>query len=534
VHEPIPLVSLVNLALPAEVDTVLQKATAKRPNERYRDARTLSSAFRDSLHPVSLSPGQPVKSDQSRAPSLPTFLRGDRAEHAPTVFVGRKHEIERLNEFLGHANLGNGMVAFVAGDAGSGKTSLIGAFAQEAQEEDPELLVVQGSCNAFSGQGDPYLPFRDALRMLAGDVESRMASGVITRAQAMALWRAVPLTARTITQYGPNLVGTFVPGSGLLSRTMTAAPDDPALSAEVRDLVNRERAAQGDLEQGQLFEQVSEVLRAVAQVHPILLLLDDLQWADGGSINLLFHLGRRLTGSRILIVAAYRPEEVALGREGERHPLQPVLDEFKREFGDVWIDLNEIEGDEFVEAFLDSEPNRLSQKFRETLYQHTQGHALFTVELLRDLQEEGDLVKDEDGYWIESPSLEWQNLPARVEGVIEARIGRLEDELREILTVAAVEGENFTVQVVARVQQLQERRLLHTLSQELDRRHQLVRERQGLQLAGRYLSRYRFAHALFQRYLYNDISEGERRLLHGEVARILEELYEGRLEEITV
>ena len=78
-----------------------------------------------------------------------------------------------------------------------------------------------------------------------------------------------------------------------------------------------------------LFDQATRVLQALAQRHPLLLILDDLQWADAASISLLFHLGRRLAGQRILIVGAYRPEEVAAGREGQPHPLQPVLRELQ-------------------------------------------------------------------------------------------------------------------------------------------------------------------------------------------------------------
>jgi ABC-type oligopeptide transport system substrate-binding subunit len=259
-----------------------------------------------------------------------------------------------------------------------------------------------------------------------------------------------------------------------------------------------------------------------------------MQWADSGSINLLFHLGRELAGTRVLLVCAYRPEEVALGRDGAKHPLEPVLSELKRAYGEIWIDLNQIQGERFVEDFIDSEPNRLGDSFRNQLFEHTSGHALFTVELLRDLQERGDLVTDNEGYWVEGPELDWNRLPTRVEGVIEARIGRLEEELRDILTVAAVEGEDFTAQVVAQVQEIQERKLLHILSRELEKHHKLVLARETFRLNGMLLSRYRFAHTLFQRYLYNDLSPGERTLLHGEIAAVLEELHGGDLDAVAV
>jgi tetratricopeptide (TPR) repeat protein len=298
-----------------------------------------------------------------------------------------------------------------------------------------------------------------------------------------------------------------------------------------------------EVEQSYLFKQVTKVLRTVAQEQPLLLMLDDVQWADAASISLLFHLGRRLAGadSRVLIACAYRPEEVAVDRavsgQAQRHTLASALSEFKRTFGDVWVDLGQAdrtEGRRFIDALLDAEPNRLAEGFRATLFKRTEGHPLFTIELLRTMQERGDLLRDEDGYWIKGPALDWETLPARVEAVIEERIDRLDPELQEILAVAGVEGEVFTAQVVAQVQQKAERPLLHRLSQELERRHRLVREQEEVQTARRRMFRYRFRHLLFQDYVYNRLSLGERRLLHGDVAAALEKLYEGQLDEMAV
>jgi tetratricopeptide (TPR) repeat protein len=150
------------------------------------------------------------------------------------------------------------------------------------------------------------------------------------------------------------------------------------------------------------------------------------------------------------------------------------------------------------------------------------------------MQEHGDLVRDKDGAWVEGSTLGWDRLPPKVEGVIEARIGRLRDELREILSVASVEGEEFTAQVVAQVQGVDELRVLRSLSMELDKRHHLVREQPTLQVGCRRLARYLFAHALFQEHLYGELSDGERALLHDRVARALESLYQGRLGDAVV
>ena len=158
------------------------------------------------------------------------------------------------------------------------------------------------------------------------------------------------------------------------------------------------------------------------------MILDDLQWADAASIGLLFHLGRRLDESRILILGAYRPDEVALGRDGQRHPLEKALAELKRYQGDVSVDLDRTvvaEGRGFVDAYLDAGPNSLDEAFREALYRRTGGHPLFVVELLQAMRERGALSQDATGHWAATPALDWNTLPARVEGVIEERVGRL-------------------------------------------------------------------------------------------------------------
>ncbi|TEU12982.1 MAG: tetratricopeptide repeat protein, partial [Anaerolineales bacterium] len=203
-----------------------------------------------------------------------------------------------------------------------------------------------------------------------------------------------------------------------------------------------------------------------------------------------------------------------------------------REFGDITVNLGQAESRDFIEAFLDSEPNRLGVAFREMLYRQTHGHPLFTIELLRGLQERGDLVQDPEGRWVEGPALDWETLPARVEAVIAERIGRLAEPLRAALRVASVEGEVFTAEVVARVQAADEREVVGRLSGELDRRHRLVRAQAIERLGSRRVSRYRFRNYLFQKYLYDNLDEVERAYLHEDVGNVLEELYGDQASEI--
>jgi tetratricopeptide (TPR) repeat protein len=532
-NQPLPSTRDSRPELPEELNDVIQRATVKDPDERYADVMEMVEAYRQGLDTVE------VVTPPSDELHIPSFLEeaDEEREVEQPVFVARDRELEQLYTFLEKALAGQGQVIFVTGGSGRGKTALINEFCRLAQVTHEDLVVASGTCNAHTGVRDPYLPFRDVFGMLTGDVERIWAAGSITRDHAIKLWGLMPLSVQALLDYGSSLIDILIPGMALLERARDAYPKKTETLAQLERLFERKKSGVTELEQSHVFEQCTNVLRTLAEEYPLTLLLDDLQWADNASIDLLFHLGRRLEGSRILIVGAFRPEVVALGRDDERHPLESVVNELKGKLGEITMDLGieeEAEGKEFINSFLDTEPNRLGSNFRQALHEHTGGHPLFTIELLRAMQERGDIVQDKQGRWVEGLSLAWDELPARVEAVIEERIGRLEEDLREMLSVASVEGEDFTVQVIARVQDVKERQLLRDLSQELEKRHRLVREQDELRVDGTLLSRYRFAHHLLQRYLYNDLSAGERRLLHGEIGSVLEELFGDSSDKIAV
>jgi len=466
------------------------------------------------------------------------------AEERP-VFVGRQRELDKMERLLDDALRGRGRVVFVTGEPSSGKTALISEFARRAMATHRDLVVAGGTCNAHSGIGDPYLPFLEVLQLPTGDVDTPRAGDALTQEQARRLWATWPAAAQTLVELGPDLLDRFVPGASLLARVRASVPWPRGKAWRNRLVELVERKATGPdavaAQQEGLFEQITHVFQSLSRRQPLVLVLDDLQWADGGSISLLFHLGRRLAGSRILVVGAYRPGELALipqdhqdpegfgkpsGSE-ERHPLASVVHELEREGGDIQVDLSQAGGRQFVEAYLDGQPNRLGTVFRDTLTRHTDGNPLFTVELLRGLQERGDLVQDEAGRWVEGPELDWGRLPARVEAVVAQRIGRLPPGCRATLAVASVKGQVFGAEVVARVQGVDPEAVIHCLSGPLSQQYHLVCA-EGVERLGpgrQRLSRYRFRHQLFQEYLYASLDEVERVHLHEAVGNALEALY---------
>jgi tetratricopeptide (TPR) repeat protein len=485
-----------------------------------------------------------LKTDGARdiapRPSIPAQYRSARS-YTPLskaegpLFVARQQELKWLDGILDAALEKQHRVVFVLGEAGQGKTALMQAFARRAQQAHPKLIVAGGNCNAYTGMGDSYLPFREILELLTGDVEARTAAGTLSYNQADRLWHTLRVTTQAVLEVGRDLLDTFLPIRPLLDRVATAAPGGAAWQAQLQALA-ASKAIRTDtgIQQQTLFEQYARVVQDVARRVPLLLLLDDLQWADRGSVDLLFHLGRRLVGHRVLIVGAYRPTEVMLGREGERHPLERVVNEFQGDWGDILLDLDQSEGHALIEGLIDSESNRLDQAFRDKLYRQTGGHPLFTLELLRDMQERGDLVKDEDARWIEQNQLDWKTVPARVEGVIGERFNRLGPPLQALLQVASVEGEEFTAELVAQVLRIDEAEVIRRLSRDLDKTHRLVRA-VGIKREGAIrLSRYRFEHILTQQYVYSQLDAAEQVYFNEALGHALERWYGDQAEQVAV
>ncbi len=462
------------------------------------------------------------------------FTSGARAGQASDGrgirFAGREEELSRLHQLLDRALKGDGTAAFVTGEAGTGKSVLSREFCTRSLDAHPDLVAVTGCCDAHTGVGDAYRPFREILRLLTGDVEEAWRAGSISTEHAGRLWSVLPSATDAIVDVGRDLLDTLVMSRGLADRVAAHGPEGVELAARVYALADaRPPPSNGPL-QSKLFDQFGRVLRRIARKRPILLILEDLQWADSGSLDLLFQLGRHLDGSRIVVLGLYRPSEVLLGRNGERHPLLKAVTEFRMAHGRREVALVEDGDRPFLEAVIDSEPNALGTEFREALFRLTRGHALFTVELLRQLKDERRIRQDGAGRWEEAAEIRWDVLPDKIEAVMEERTSRLSETLQRLLSIASVEGERFALEVVSGVMGAEPAALLALVGEELEKRHRLVELEEIGRIDGRRLTLFRFRHILFQQFLYAGLNQAERVLLHEEVGRALERLYGERSE----
>ncbi len=415
-------------------------------------------------------------------------------------FVGRTRELAQLDTALTAALCGQGQLRLITGESGSGKTALLAAFTARALAAQPDLLLLNSNGNAYTSSGDPYWSFLEMLRQLSA---APFGSPFLAQAQATRLEAARPATRAALTGAAPGLL-----------HWLNAAPETspPPLT----DLLTR-------------------ALLAVTAVRPLLLVVDDAQWADRESLNLLLHLARRLAGRRLLLLVAARVDALEPGAPANAAPsLATVYQELRHTLGAIQLDLTLADGRLFIDALLDSESNRLGEAFREALYRHTGGHALFTTELLQALQERGDLIRDASGFWIARERLLWTTLPARVEGVIATRIGQLLPDWQTLLTVASVEGDEFTAAVVADVLGWSEAEVCRLCSGALARQHRLLVPLGVQQVGETGLARYRFRHLLFQQYCYARLDAVEQARLHLQVGRALETHYADHAPDISL
>jgi DNA-binding SARP family transcriptional activator len=441
-------------------------------------------------------------------------------------FVGRRNSLALLQEkLIGILTGKTGNVHFISGEAGSGKSWLTREFVIQAQDIHPPLVIASGNCNAYTGKGDPFLPFREIFSELCGDFEPQYHAGKITRENALRLWHALPNIFQSINNYGRGLIGSIIPEYLLVEEIIEERFAGQEWYQKLSEYTKSQHNTSAATNQVPvLFSQVTAVLRKIASYHPLILVIDDLHWADTGSINLLMHLGKHLAGSPILILCAFRSAEVFVPQGDQVHPLIPVLNELQREHGDILINLDEVSGREFITDVLESEPNALSPDFGDYLYRITAGHALAVSELLRSFQENGSLVKNKEGRWVECGQRAFEQLPPKIEGILALRIQTLPEQAQQYLSLASIQGEVFNAEVIAQVTGDKVKKVLQLLNHTVAHQHHLIHHQQQPLREKERFTIYKFHHILYQKYFYDNLDANERAQLHGQVGDALEAL----------
>jgi serine/threonine protein kinase/pimeloyl-ACP methyl ester carboxylesterase/tetratricopeptide (TPR) repeat protein len=474
--------------IPRALDLVINRLLAKQPEQRYQRLDELIAE----LHALQHTTKQSTKS--APPPRIHSESKGLGVAAASQIvsdvesdlFVGREREMQRLESLLESAAAGAGRIVFITGDAGLGKTSLASRFVEKTIQRGNGVLGLSGHCAEQYGASEAYLPFLNAFgRLLNGPAKSSV----------------VPLLQNHAPAWSLQFTSAFT-------------------STDVRDQLRRETMG---ATQERMLREMGDFLGAMSDQSTVVLLLEDLHWADPPSINLIRYLSKVIGRMRLLLIGTFRPDDLEL----VNRPLRECLRELKGsdQFEEMTLGVLDRQA---ITNYLDARfpANDFSHELAELILQKTGGHPLFVTRLAKDLGERGDIIK-QNSHWslARNVSEVCLEMPESVLGIIRRRVDMLAEKDAQLLRFASVQGEEFLSRVTAEVlagdlPEIEERLERLTTSSHL------VRNCGEEELPdGSMSTRYRFAHALYQNVLYEDLVASRRRQLHLQTADLLEKHY---------
>jgi tetratricopeptide (TPR) repeat protein len=396
-----------------------------------------------------------IRWDPLPEPVVPLPARLEVARPAP--FVGRAPELARLEPLLARAGQGGRQVILLGGEPGIGKSRLARELAVAAHARGATIL--QGRCDEDLRM--PYQPFVEALSHLV----EHAADAVLER---------------HVDEHGGELTRLV----GALGRRL---PDAPA-----------PRTTDGDTERYLLFSAVVGLLNAEQSQRPVVLFLDDIQWADTPTLLLLRHLVASDLRLRLTVIATFRSTEF-----DDEHPLAKLLADLHREPDVTRVDLGGLEAEAVAELARDATGQELTGATLDaarTLQRRTSGNAFFVTEMLRHHRD--DLFAAQ--------------MPGSVRDVLERRLQRLGDRVRDPLAAASVIGQEFDLELVGRMLDADADAVIDAVDAAAEAALVVAPRHPG--------DRYAFAHGLIVTTLYDALGPARRGRLHRRAATALEEL----------
>jgi DNA-binding SARP family transcriptional activator len=431
----------------------------------------LSSPARPGAEPTMRVPSLPVRQPPGPpAPPAQAFLLLDRIVRGQ--LVGREWEVAQIGTLWQRAAAGNGCVLLVSGEAGIGKTRLARESATMARDAGARVLI--GRCDAESAA--PYAPIAQMLRAALDDVRD-------------ADRKTPDYILADLLALAPQLRPRY-------SQITTNPPLDP------------------ELERQRLFDSFVSWCELLASQAPLLLWVEDVHWADSGTLSLLRYLGQHMQSLRLLLVMTYRDGELELA---EARGLKEMLRELDRGRLAELLKLARLSRDQTHDllATLLATGGEITPEFLDSIYRETEGNPFFVEEVCKALIEEGKLYFG-GGYW-RRVGIETNLIPRSIRTAIQSRVERLPAAHQEMLRSAAVLGREFDFATLQAMGGWDEEALIGMLEQV--ERTQLVAETQRTAPI-----RYAFAHALIPFTLRESVSGLRLQRLHGRAAAALEAL----------
>lgn len=410
-------------------------------------------------------------------------------------FVGRERELAQLCALWQQVLRGNSQAVFISGEVGVGKTTLVQRFIEQALTLSPSPVMTHGR-GVAEGRGEGLTVLRGASYTAGNALPYQMLlhtmRSTIKRISTETLARLSSVSRRELAQFIPEVLERF--------------PDlepNPTLSP-----------AQG---KARWFTALTEFFELLSRERPVMLFLDDLQWADDATLEYLGHLVGTKHAMALLVIGTYRTEEAL---EGSR--LRAWLDSLGPGRTYHPITLSRLSREE-TELCLTQQLGLISDKVLSLLYKETEGNPLFLKELTRSLVQSHALRQDPQGEWkLTVPELSAAHVPENVRELIAASLRRAPQRERPLLGLVSVMGRTCELALLRAILRQPEEKLLNRL-EELQRTGLIV-EHEG---------RYRFSHELVRQVVYDELSADRRRLWHRQIGQALEDLYPERLDELS-
>jgi len=419
--------------------------------------------------------------------------RGLATQGISSPLVGRSAEVAAIKASVNRLLDGQGAILSIIGEAGLGKSRLMAEIRQHFENEN--LLWLEGQTLSY-GRQMSYWPFREILWRYAGvtDDDGDAAAWEKFETKIVDLF---PAESGEILPYLAGLIGLEVKGE---------------LAKNLKYLDGESMGKQIYLSSRRFFERL-------ATTRPLVLVFEDLHWSDESTVLLIEHLFPLITRVPLLICGVSRPEvNVPAVRLKER-----ALKDYERRYTEIRLNpLSPTECTNLMDNLLPVE--NLPSRIRHVILTKADGNPFFVEEIMRTLVDRG-AVRPENGHWRATSSIETLTIPDTIQGVIMARIDRLDEEVKQILKTASVIGRAFLYRLLKEVTDAVKEldRHLDTLtSTELIREKQKVPELE-----------YIFKHALVQESTYESILLKKRHELHGKVASAIETLFSDRLDEFS-
>jgi DNA-binding CsgD family transcriptional regulator/tetratricopeptide (TPR) repeat protein len=384
---------------------------------------------------------------------------------AASDLIGRQREMAILQEQFATATAGHLRVALIAGEPGIGKTRLLEGLTAHATECG--ATVLWGRASDAEGM-PPYLPFLEAL----GHYIQRAALETL-RTQSVAV---APILATILPELTTRL--------GELTGSYTLPPEQARL---------------------RLYEAVGAFLAALATPTPLVMILDDLHWADSATLDLLCHVARHQATASLMIVGAYRAEAA-----GQSTPLQRALAELTRLRLLTVVRTAALQPEEITALAVAYLAGPVDTAVSRLLYRQSEGNPFFAEELLRNWCETGILVQT-GLRWVLAGRVD-PMIPESIVAVVRQRLERLSPEVVETLRIAAILGRTFMTGLLAEILSREEEQVEEQL-------HEAVRI-QIVRAAGDRI--FTFSHDKIRECLYGEVTAARRRRVHGVIGQALE------------